>query len=535
MKKSLQVLKFGGTSVGNGERIRHVAHIIANTVQNPEEASPVVVVSAMAEVTDQLLRIAGLIYDEEQEAVERELEALRQKHREAVEKVAHQPQEREALERELEAAFVLLEQDVASLRSYLAKGLTPTRGLSKDKDLTPTRGVTTLSTDSPDKHVVAPVGGGKPTILSASPYVAAIAAWGERLSVLLVAAAVVDMGVKAAAVREEIIVTGQFHNEQTIPPGVTLGADPLPEQTRCKAQTLVMPLLEQEIVPVAAGFIGRTPDGIVTTLGRNGSDYSAAAIGAALDCEEVSIYTDVDGVLTADPRLVTNARLLTRLSYAEAARLSWFGAKVLHPRTLIPLAPSSIPVRVRNTFRPEMRGTLVGPEGRERSGASAITVRRSLALITMESTELFSAPENAGQVFALAARAGATPVAICSSAGHHLSFLVEERAAASVVALLQHDMGNWCVRSRGGLAACACIGSGFTVDPMSAARAVTALARERIPVITQGASELGITLIVEDSDSERALRCLHRDLIAPVIPLVRHTHGKRREQSRSTL
>src|SRR6266567_7515666 len=136
MKKSLQVLKFGGTSVGNGERIRHVAHIIANTVQNPEEASPVVVVSAMAEVTDQLLRIAGLIYDEEQEAVERELEALRQKHREAVEKVAHQPQEREALERELEAAFVLLEQDVASLRSYLAKGPTPTRGLSKD--LTPT-------------------------------------------------------------------------------------------------------------------------------------------------------------------------------------------------------------------------------------------------------------------------------------------------------------------------------------------------------------------------------------------------------------
>ncbi len=150
MKKSLQVLKFGGTSVGNGERIRHVAHIIANTVQNPEEASPVVVVSAMAEVTDQLLRIAGLIYDEEQEAVERELEALRQKHREAVEKVAHQPQEREALERELEAAFVLLEQDVASLRSYLAKGLTPTRG------------VTTLSTDSPDNHVVAPVGGASP-------------------------------------------------------------------------------------------------------------------------------------------------------------------------------------------------------------------------------------------------------------------------------------------------------------------------------------------------------------------------------------
>ena len=274
----------------------------------------------------------------------------------------------------------------------------------------------------------------------------------------------------------------------------------------------------------------------MTTLGRNGSDYSATVIGEAIDCTEVSIYTDVDGVLTADPRLVMNARLLSKLSYAEAARLSWFGAKVLHPRTLIPIAHRNIPVRVRNTFHPKNRGTVVGPEGGHSSGASAITVRRHLALITVESTDLFGAPENAGQVFALAARAGAAPVAICSSSGHHLSFVVEEQAAETVVALLQQEMvalsslpqPTWRVRSRKGLAACACIGSGFTVDPMSPARAITALARERIPLITQGASELGITLIVEDIDSERALRCLHRDLIAPVIPLVHHTVQEKR-------
>ncbi len=157
-------------------------------------------------------------------------------------------------------------------------------------------------------------------------------------------------------------------------------------------------------------------------------------------------------------------------------------------------------------------------------------------MITVESTDLFGAPENAGQVFALAARAGAAPVAICSSSGHHLSFVVEEQVAASVVSLLQRDMDKslWSVRCLRGLAACACIGSGFTADPMSPARAVSALASERIPVITQGASELGITLIVEDKDSERALRCLHRDLIAPVIPLVRNVpvspvREKRRE------
>jgi aspartate kinase len=259
----------------------------------------------------------------------------------------------------------------------------------------------------------------------------------------------------------------------------------------------------------------------VTTLGRNGSDYSATVIGAALDCVEVTIYTDVDGVLTADPRLVPNARLLPQLSYAEAARLSWFGAKVLHPRTLIPIAPRNIPVRVRNSFRPHIRGTVVGPADPLESGATAITIRRHLALITVESTDLFGAPENAGQVFVLAARAGAAPIAICSSSGHHLSFLVEERAADSVIALLQHDMDNWVVRCRRDLAACACIGAGFIADPSSSARAKMALAHERIPVVTEGASEQGITLIVEDRDSERSLRCLHRDLIAPVIPLMR--------------
>jgi aspartate kinase len=164
----------------------------------------------------------------------------------------------------------------------------------------------------------------------------------------------------------------------------------------------------------------------------------------------------------------------------------------------------------------------------KQSGAGAISVRRHLALITVQSTDLFGAPENAGQVFALAARAGAAPVAICSSSGHHLSFLVDEQAADSVVALLHHDMDKaaWEVLCRPGLAACACIGSGFTADPMSPARAATALASERIPVITQGSSELGISLIVKDKDSERALRCLHRDLIAPVIPLLRHTSHK---------
>ncbi len=476
------ILKFGGTSVGSGERIRRVATIIADAHKKAEKHFPVIVVSAMSGITDQLLRIARQTCAREYATCEQELKALRLKHFEAAEKVTHEGHNRAQLLQDLEVALKGLMRDVRVLRE--------------------------AAEAQQEIHLCT----------------AAVASWGERLSVLLVAAAVRDLGVDAEAIRQEVIITSHPAYDPAQPFGVVVGADPLPEETRSNAHELIDPLVKRVIVPIAPGFIGCTITGFVTTLGRNGSDYSATVIGAALDCVEVSIYTDVDGVLSADPRLVANARLLPELSYAEAARLSWFGAKVLHPRTLIPIAPRNIPVRVRNSFRPHIRGTIIGPVTDAQSGASAISIRHKMALITVESTDLFGAPENAGHVFVLAARAGAAPVAICSSSGHHLSFVVEEQSADSVIALLQHDMDKelWTVRCRRDLAACACIGSGFTADPMSPARAITALARERIPVVTQGASEQGITLIVEDQDSERALRCLHRDLIAPVIPLVRH-------------
>ena len=495
METKIQIIKFGGTSVGSGEYIRRVASIIAHKVHESGEDFPVVVVSAMAGVTDQLLRLARLACTSEYQDCETELHTLKQKHLEAAKNLLlkHEDWYSQLID-DLEAAFTALIQDINELQSSATKAHTHEIPLRT----------------------------------------AAVTAWGERLSVLLVTAAVRNSGVEAAPVGEEAIITSHPHSEIEYPPGTVIGTvigtEPLTEETRINAQRLVHPLIERRVVPIMPGFIGRTITGFVTTLGRNGSDYSASVIGAALDCTEVTIYTDVDGVLSADPRLVANARLLPRLSYAEAARLSWFGAKVLHPRTLIPIAHRNIPVRVRNTFRPHSRGTVVGPEKTQRSAAAAITVRHQLALITVENTDMFGAPENAGQVFALAARAGAAPVAICSSSGYHLSFMVEEQAVDSILALLQHDMGTWRVICTRGLAACACIGSGFSADPMSAARAITALAREHIPVKTQGASESGIILIVEDQDSERALRCLHRDLIAPVIPLVRHgTQEKRRE------
>ncbi len=496
MERSVHVLKFGGTSVGSGERIRHVAGVIASYRKDGAEVFPVAVVSAMSGITDQLLRIARAAYTGQRETWQAELSSLKKRHIEAATEAIHGEEARAAILGDLDTAFERLEQEIAGA----------------------TRWADMHAADEADGEAYDPA--------SWALHAAAISAWGERLSVLLVAAAGRDLGLNAAPIREEVIITSDVLHETLPSFGTVIGADPLPEQTRDNARRLVRPLIEKGIVPVAPGFIGRTVDGSVTTLGRNGSDYSATIIGEALDCVEVTIYTDVDGVLSADPRTVANARLLPHLTYAEAARLSWFGAKVLHPRTLIPVAHRNIPVRVRNTFHPYTRGTLIGPAHSQRSGAAAITVRRKLALITVENTDLFGAAENAGQVFELAARAGAAPVAICSSSGQHLAFVVEEQAVDPVVALLQHDMGSWRVRTLRGLAACACIGSGFTADPTSSARAITALAHEHIPLISQGASETGIILIVEERDSEQALRCLHRDLIAPVIPLVRHGQEK---------
>ena len=484
MESIVCVLKFGGTSVGGGERIRQVASIVARQAQQHVEVFPAVVVSAMAGVTDQLLHITRSITIGELEASAQEVDALQQKHLNVATVVARSPEILAELLADLDEAFAGLQQDVERLQM-----------VQPAEDEVPLR-------------------------------TAAVAAWGERLSVLLVAAAVRDYGIEAVAVREEVICIEEPCSEFPYTPGTVIGAEPRAEQTRANAERLVMPLLERGIVPVMAGFIGSTTDGIVATLGRNGSDFSAAVIGVALDCQEVAIYTDVDGVLTADPRIVPNARLLSHLSYTEAAQLSWFGAKVLHPRTLIPLAKRNVPLRVRNTFRPHAPGTVVGPidgpQDKQRSAATAITVRRHLALISVESRNLFGAAESVGEIFALMARTGITPIAICSSSGHHLAFMVEEKNAKSIVELLQDDLEkNWRVVSRGGLAACACIGSGFTGSPMSPARAVTALAREHIPVITQGASDQGVILIIEDRDSDSALRSLHRDLIAPVIPLIR--------------
>src|SRR5260370_40401878 len=260
IKSQIQVLKFGGTSVGNGERIRRVAQIIARTYHDPAEAFPVVVVSAMAKVTDQLLRIAAFVCTDQLEAYEHELKALKQKHFDAAEKAVNAAEGRNSLLKQLESAFSSLEHDVANLRKVVETSTV--QGIQNEVAYT-----VPLAT-------------------------AAIAAWGERLSIMLVAASASDIGLSAAPMREEVIIT----DHPTLPTtqqsyGVAPGADPLPQTTPKNQLPITPPLTDHQVVPIAAGFLGRTHAGFVPSLGSNCFDYPANPPLPLPHLLQLTIYT----------------------------------------------------------------------------------------------------------------------------------------------------------------------------------------------------------------------------------------------------
>ena len=204
----------------------------------------------------------------------------------------------------------------------------------------------------------------------------AVSSLGERINARIVAAHLREMGLSAEAVdATELIITDDRFQQ----------AAPLMEETRARVATTLAPLLDEGVVPIVTGFIGATSAGVTTTLGRGGSDYSAAILGAALDAAEVWTWTDVDGVMSADPRIVEEARVIPSLSYGEVGELAYFGAKVLHPKTISPVIERSIPVWVKNTFNPEFPGTRIIPEPESAAGTvKAVTAIQGLSMVTVE-------------------------------------------------------------------------------------------------------------------------------------------------------
>lgn len=339
----------------------------------------------------------------------------------------------------------------------------------------------------------------------------AISAMGEQMSVRILAAYLNEEGIAAEAIdATKLIVTdGHFQS-----------ATPLLAETAKHSNRLLQQLLDGGVVPVVTGFIGATEAGVTTTLGRGGSDYSAALLGQALDAEEVWIWTDVDGVMTADPRLVASARTVPTLTYREVAELAYYGARVLHPKTIRPCVESAIPLRIKNTFNPEHPGTVIVPDnGGESGGMKAVTAIESLSLLTLEGKGMMGVPGIAARAFSAVARQGANVLLISqASSEQSICFSVPAGDTEAVIWGLEAEFAEelhrrdidrvWALQP---VSIVTVVGADMRGTPGIAGRIFSALGEARINIIAiaQGSSECSISLVVDAADTVAAVQNIH--------------------------
>ena len=456
IKKPLIAMKFGGTSVGSAERMKNVAEIVAGYSR---QAEVVVVVSAMGGVTDMLIRAASEASQGDRENWKNVRRELAHRHRDVADQVLKAAEQAAVLPRLADAVT-----DFENLCS----------GFSLVREVTP-RAMDTLSS------------------------------LGEVMSAQLVAAILRSRGTPAEAVDAmELIVTDDCFGNAT----------PIFDETNLKTQQRLAGLRRRGIIPVITGFRGATRAGACTTLGRGGSDYSGTIIGAALDADEVWIWTDVDGVMTADPRLVPEARILPEISYREAIELSFFGAKVLHPKTIQPVMKKKIPVWIKNSFNPACPGTCIVPAAtRTQTGVKAITSVSKADLITISGKESLSFPQLAAKAFgSLSVDDIPTLIVIQSSADNVLCFAVHDADLARAKAQLEktfelemlHD-DRVSIEVMPNVAIVVAIGENMEGTPGIAGRAFGALGTAGINIIAiaQGSSELSISFAVRPPTLKR--------------------------------
>ena len=458
------ILKFGGTSVGTPQAMQQAAAVVrrSRTAHGPV----VVVTSALSGITDLLLQTTR-----------------------AAAQNAHGQARNQAVERILAA------------HQAIAAALLPPDDRSPALDAVRQH----VETFRRLVEAIAVLGEVTPRACDA------VASLGERMSAPLLAAVLEAHGVPAQAVdAAEIIVTDRtFQNAQ---PDLTASTPRIRKRLR--------PLLEAGVTPVVTGFIGATPEGITTTLGRGGSDFTAALLGAALDAAEVHIYTDVDGVMSANPRIVPDARTLPRLSYREVAELAYFGAKVLHPKTIRPVVERGIPLRVRNTFDPDGPDTLIVAESETTPGTGkAVTLIRDLALLTVEGRGMLGVPGVAARTFQAVADTGTSVVLITqASSEQSITFAVPAAAAPRVVAALEDAFAAEIARRdidrvalTPDISIVTVVGAGMQHTHGVAGRVFTALgdAGVNVVAIAQGSSEVAISFAVTAADAEDAVRAVH--------------------------
>jgi aspartate kinase len=445
-------MKFGGTSVADPEAIGRLIGIVRRQQEKSAGGqAPVVVVSALAGVTDTLVAVAQMAQDGEGARAAAELESLQERHLSVATAVTTTSRAR--LLAEVRCEF----QELTGLVHALAV----------------LREVSPRSRD-------------------------AVHAVGEVVSSRIVAAAFADQGVPATWVdARTVLITDAEHT----------AAAPDMIETCERARARVAPELAAGKVAVLGGFIGATANGVTSTLGRGGSDYSAAIFGACLDVEEIQIWTDVDGMLTADPRIVPHPRVVPQLSFAEASELAYFGAKVLHPSTILPAVTKNIPVRILNSRRPENAGTRITADAMPEAGRlTAIACKRDVTVIDITSTRMLMAHGFLRRLFEVFERFK-TAVDVVTTSEVSVSVTVDDtRRLDGILDNLHNFAEASCERE---MAIICAVGENLRADPTLFGRAVTALDHVPLRLVSQAASRRNITFVLRNSDVPHAMMRLH--------------------------
>ncbi len=452
------VMKFGGTSVESAAAIKRVASIVKARV----DRRPIVVVSAMGKTTNKLLAMAADAVAGRSEEALRQLDGLREFHlREA------RPATSDA---DWPEAASAIDDHFRELGELL-------------------KGLVVLGEFSPRS-------------------VDAISSYGERLSSVVVALAFRHFGMDAVHVdSRKVIVTDSRHSQ----------ALPIYPATYARLFETVRPLAERQVV-VMGGFIGATEEGVTTTLGRGGSDFTASIVGAGIGAEEIQIWTDVDGMLTCDPTILPGGHRVKTISFAEAAELAYFGAKVLHPSTVLPAMEKSIPVLILNSRRPEVSGTRIVPDSVPcHNVVKSIACKRNITVVNIHSTRMLMAHGFLQRIFQVFDR-HETPVDMVTTSEVSVSLTIDNTAKLDRIRAEIEQFSEVDIES-GQVIVCLA-GENIRFTPGVAGRAFRALDRVNIRMISQGASRLNLSLVVAEQDLRAAVEALHKEFFSEIDPAV---------------
>ncbi len=458
-------MKFGGTSVTGVENIRRVADTIASHVRKGHEV--VAVVSALDGVTERLIEASELAEKRDKNFISQFKSELLEMHLQ----LTNNSIKSSTLKSEIS-------QIVTSTIEELEKVLT---GIIYVGELTPRS---------------------RDYILS----------FGERLSTPIVYGAVRDLGLETRFLTgaEAGIVTDANFGE----------ASPLLNVTRHQVVERLEPLLKKGVVPIVTGFIAATQDGIITTLGRGGSDYTATIIGSALGADEIWIWTDVNGLMTADPKIVPSARTIPEISFEEALEMAVFGAKAMHPRAIEPLMDGNAIVRIKNIFNPEGPETVIKREQKIKPGKTvkAVTLLKDAAVITVSGAGMIGAPGTAAKVFDVLGKSGINILMISQGASEaNISIAIRRNVLDKAVNALEVALlGRGLIRevtAEDDVCIISAVGAGMKNTPGIASKLFSAVARKGINVrmIAQGSSELNISFVIKETDAKTAVQAIHEE------------------------